>query len=184
MVPDRLRGEIARFDICGKDGKVIVAKDKRITAKHIRELDAAGVKMWAIPAEFVVGRILSHDVVDQSTGEVLAAANDEITETLLEKLSMAAVGRIQTLYVNDLDQGPYMSHTLRVDETADQQAARVAIYRMMRPGEPPTEDAVEALFQRLFFSPDTYDLSAVGRMKFNRQGRARAIGGGRHHRYE
>ena len=169
LVPDRLRGEIARFDICGKDGKVIVAKDKRITAKHIRELDAAGVKMWAIPAEFVVGRILSHDVVDQSTGEVLAAANDEITETLLEKLSMAAVGRIQTLYVNDLDQGPYMSHTLRVDETADQQAARVAIYRMMRPGEPPTEDAVEALFQRLFFSPDTYDLSAVGRMKFNRR---------------
>jgi DNA-directed RNA polymerase subunit beta len=179
LVPDRLRGEIARFDICGKDGKVIVAKDKRITAKHIRELDAAGVKMWAIPAEFVVGRILSHDVVDQSTGEVLAAANDEITETLLDKLTIAAVGRIQTLYVNDLDQGPYMSHTLRVDETADQQAARVAIYRMMRPGEPPTEDAVEALFQRLFFNPDTYDLSAVGRMKFNRRvGREKLDGSG------
>ncbi len=169
LVPDRLRGEIARFDICGKDGHVIVAKDKRITAKHIRELDAAGVKMWAIPAEFVVGRILSHDVIDQATGEVLAAANEEITETLLDRLAIAGVGRIQTLYVNDLDQGPYMSHTLRVDETADQQAARVAIYRMMRPGEPPTEDAVEALFQRLFFSPDTYDLSAVGRMKFNRR---------------
>ncbi len=169
LVPDRLRGEIARFDICGKDGHVIVAKDKRITAKHIRELDAAGVKMWAIPAEFVVGRILSHDVIDQATGEVLATANDEITETLLDKFAIAGVGRIQTLYVNDLDQGPYMSHTLRVDETADQQAARVAIYRMMRPGEPPTEDAVEALFQRLFFSPDTYDLSAVGRMKFNRR---------------
>ena len=169
LVPDRLRGEIARFDICGKDGKVIVAKDKRITAKHIRELDAAGVKMWAIPAEFVVGRILSHDVIDQSTGEVLAKANDEITETLLEKFAIAGVPKIQTLYVNDLDQGSYISQTLRIDETADQQTARVAIYRMMRPGEPPTEDAVEALFQRLFFSPDTYDLSAVGRMKFNRR---------------
>jgi DNA-directed RNA polymerase subunit beta len=169
LVPDRLRGEIARFDICGKDGKVIVARDKRITAKHIRELDAAGVKMWAIPAEFVVGRILAHDVIDQSTGEVLAKANDEITETLLEKFALTGVGKIQTLYINDLDQGPYISQTLRIDETADQQAARVAIYRMMRPGEPPTEDAVEALFQRLFFNPDTYDLSAVGRMKFNRR---------------
>jgi DNA-directed RNA polymerase subunit beta len=179
LVPDRLRGEIARFDICGKDGKVIVAKDKRITAKHIRELDAAGVKMWAIPAEFVVGRVLAHDVIDQATGEVLAKANDEITETLLDKFAISGAAKIQTLYINDLDQGPYISQTLRIDEIADQQAARVAIYRMMRPGEPPTEDAVEALFQRLFFNPDTYDLSAVGRMKFNRRvGREQLEGAG------
>ena len=177
LVPDRLRGEVARFDICGKDGKVIVAKDKRVTAKHIRELDAAGVKMWAVPVEFVAGRILAHDVIDKASGELLARANDELTETLLEKIAGAGVERFQTLYINDLDQGPYISQTLRIDETTDQQAARVAIYRMMRPGEPPTEDAVEALFNRLFFSEEAYDLSKVGRMKFNRRiGRDALVG--------
>ena len=177
LVPDRLRGEVARFDICGKDGKVIVAKDKRVTAKHIRELDAAGVKMWAVPVEFVAGRILAHDVIDKASGELLARANDELTEPLLEKIAGAGVERFQTLYINDLDQGPYISQTLRIDETTDQQAARVAIYRMMRPGEPPTEDAVEALFNRLFFSEEAYDLSKVGRMKFNRRiGRDALVG--------
>jgi DNA-directed RNA polymerase subunit beta len=169
LVPDRLRGELARFDICGKDGHVIVAKDKRITAKHIRELDAAGVKKWAVPAEFVVGRVLSHDAVDTRTGELVARANDEITEELLTKLAAAGVGKFNTLYTNDLDHGAFISQTLRTDDTTDEYAAKVAIYRMMRPGEPPTEDAVNALFGNLFFSEDRYDLSAVGRMKFNRR---------------
>ena len=169
LVPERLRGEIARFDICGKDDHVIVPKDKRITAKHIRELDAAGVKKWAVPAEFVVGRVLSHDVVDKDTGELVARANDEITEELLTKLAAAGVEKFNTLYTNDLDHGAFISQTLRTDDTTDEYAAKVAIYRMMRPGEPPTEDAVNALFANLFFSEDRYDLSAVGRMKFNRR---------------
>ncbi|MGA9163959.1 MAG: DNA-directed RNA polymerase subunit beta [Thiobacillus sp.] len=169
LVPERLRGELARFDICGKDDHVIVAKDKRITAKHIRELDAAGVKKWAVPAEFVVGRVLSHDVVDKNTGELVARANDEITEELLTKLAAAGVGKFNTLYTNDLDHGAFISQTLRADDAPDEYAAKVAIYRMMRPGEPPTEDAVNALFGNLFFSEDRYDLSAVGRMKFNRR---------------
>jgi len=179
LVPERLRGEIARFDICGKDDHVIVAKDKRITAKHIRELDAAGVKKWAVPAEFVVGRVLAHDVVDKSTGELVARANDEITEELLTKLAAAGVDKFNTLYTNDLDHGAFVSQTLRTDDTADEYAAKVAIYRMMRPGEPPTEDAVNALFGNLFFSEDRYDLSAVGRMKFNRRiGRDELTGSG------
>ncbi|MHB8983511.1 DNA-directed RNA polymerase subunit beta [Thiobacillus sp.] len=169
LVPERLRGEIARFDICGKDDKVIVAKDKRITAKHIRELDAAGVKKWAVPAEFVIGRVLAHDVVDKDTGELVARANDEITEDLLKKLAAAGIDKFQTLYTNDLDHGAFISQTLRTDDTTDEYAAKVAIYRMMRPGEPPTEDAVNALFVNLFFSEERYDLSAVGRMKFNRR---------------
>ncbi|MBW8371021.1 MAG: DNA-directed RNA polymerase subunit beta [Thiobacillus sp.] len=169
LVPERLRGEIARFDICGKDDHVIVPKDKRITAKHIRELDAAGVKKWAVPAEFVVGRVLSHDVVDKNTGELVARANDEITEELLTKLAAAGIEKFNTLYTNDLDHGAFISQTLRTDDTTDEYAAKVAIYRMMRPGEPPTEDAVNALFGNLFFSEDRYDLSAVGRMKFNRR---------------
>ena len=115
------------------------------------------------------------NIVDTDTGEILAKANDEITEELLDKLLDAGVPTIQTIYTNDLDQGPYISQTLRTDDTPDQIAAQVAIYRMMRPGEPPTEDAVEALFHGLFFSEERYDLSAVGRMKFNRRvGRARA----------
>jgi len=166
---DRLRGEMAKFDILDKSGKVIVAKDKRITAKHVRELAEAGIKKITVPDEYMLGRVIARTVVSQETGEVLANANDEITEDLLAKLIEGGVDRVQTLYVNDLDRGDYISSTLRIDEAADQWAARVAIYRMMRPGEPPTEDAVENLFHSLFYSDERYDLSAVGRMKFNRR---------------
>src|SRR5262249_2408450 len=169
VVPERLRGEVARFDIKDKAGNTIVAKDKRITVKHIRDMETAGVKRIAAPDEFFLGRTLAHNVVNPDTGEIIANANDEITETLLAQLREAKVGKVQTLFTNDLDQGPYVSQTLRADETADMQAARVAIYHMMRPGEPPTEDAVEALFNGLFFAEERYDLSAVGRMKFNRR---------------
>ncbi len=169
FVPERLRGEMARFDIHGKDGKVVVPKDKRITARHVRELSDSGVKRIAVPGDYVVGRSLAQNVVDKTTGEVLAKANDEVTDEVLEKLVAAGITEIKTIYTNDLDMGPYISQTLRTDDTPDQYAAKVAIYRMMRPGEPPTEDAVEALFHGLFFSEDRYDLSAVGRMKFNRR---------------
>jgi DNA-directed RNA polymerase subunit beta len=169
VVPERLRGDIAKFDIADKKGKVIVAKDKRITVKHIRDMEAAGLKRIDVPDEFLVGRVLAHNVVDKESGEILAGANDEITETMLGKLRNASIDQIQTIYTNDLDQGAYISQTLRIDETADELAAQVAIYRMMRPGEPPTEEAVKALFNGLFFSEDRYDLSAVGRMKFNRR---------------
>ncbi len=169
LVPERLRGEVARFDFVDKSGKVIVAKDKRITAKHIRELDAAGIRQIAVPEDFVVGRVVAQNIIDTATGEILANANDEITESLLAKLREAGVESLQTLYVNDLDRGAFISQTLRADDTASKQAARVAIYRMMRPGEPPTEEAVEILFNGLFYSDERYDLSAVGRMKFNRR---------------
>ncbi|HMS79420.1 MAG TPA: DNA-directed RNA polymerase subunit beta, partial [Burkholderiaceae bacterium] len=169
LVPDRMRGEIARFDIADKDSKVIVQKDKRINAKHIREMEAAGLKRISVPEDYVLGRVLATNVVDPDTGEIVGKANDELTEDLLKKMRAAAVKEFKTLYTNDLDQGPFMSQTLRVDDTADQTAARIAIYRMMRPGEPPTEEAVEALFNRLFYSADAYDLSKVGRMKFNRR---------------
>src|SRR5688572_8003391 len=167
LVPDRLRGETARFDITDKTGKVIVAKDKRVNAKHIRDMEAAGMKRIAVTEDYLLGRVLANNVVDPETGEIVANANDELTEDLLKKLRAANVQEIRTIYINDLDQGAFISNTLRIDETGDQLAARIAIYRMMRPGEPPTEDAVETLFRRLFFDEDTYDLSRVGRMKVN-----------------
>jgi DNA-directed RNA polymerase subunit beta len=177
LVPDRLRGETTKFDILDKHDKVIVPKDKRITVKYIRDMEAAGIKKIAVPDEFLLGRVLAHNVIDTSTGEILSNANDEITETVLAKLKEAEASSIHTIYTNDLDQGAYISQTLRIDETADQFAARVAIYRMMRPGEPPTEEAVESLFNGLFYSEERYDLSAVGRMKFNRRvGRSELTG--------
>ena len=179
LVPERLRGEVAKFDLVGKDGKVIVQKDKRITARQIRELAESGVKKIAVPNDYIVGRTLAEPVINKDTGEILASANDEITDELLNKLTEAGVTKVHTIYVNDLDQGPYISQTLKLDDTPDQTAARVAIYRMMRPGEPPTEEAVEALFRGLFFSEERYDLSAVGRMKFNRRvGRTELTGTG------
>ena len=178
-MPERLRGEVAKFDILDKAGKLIVAKDKRITVKHIREMAEAGIKKIIVPDEFMIGRVIARNIVNAETGEVLANANDEITEDLLAKLAAGEIEQIQTLYVNDLDRGAYISSTLRIDETADQWASRVAIYRMMRPGEPPTEDAVENLFHGLFYSDERYDLSAVGRMKFNRRvGRDQIEGAG------
>jgi DNA-directed RNA polymerase subunit beta len=169
VVPERMKGDIARFDIVTKAGKVLVQKDKRITVKHIREMEAAGMKKLAVEPDFLLGRTLARNLVNKETGEIVANANEEVTETLLKKIADAGVEEVQTLYVNDLDQGPYISQTLRIDETVDQMNAQVAIYRMMRPGEPPTEDAVKTLFNGLFFSEDRYDLSDVGRMKFNRR---------------
>ncbi|MGY0197167.1 DNA-directed RNA polymerase subunit beta [Leptothrix sp. BB-4] len=167
FVAERLKGEVARFDITDKNGNVVVEKDKRITAKHIRQLDASETQHVSVPEDFLIGRVVARNIVDADTGEIVAKANEEVTETLLKKLRSAGIKDLPTLFTNELNQGAFISQTLASDETADQLAARVAIYRMMRPGEPPTEDAVEALFNRLFYSADTYDLSRVGRMKFN-----------------
>src|SRR5512143_1107826 len=167
FVADRLRGEVARFDITDKQGNVIVEKDKRITARHVRQLEQTGTQYITVPEDFLVGRIVARNMVDTESGEIVAKANDELTDSLLKKLRAANLKELHCLYTNELDQGAYISQTLGLDETADELAARVAIYRMMRPGEPPTEDAVQALFGRLFYNEDTYDLSRVGRMKFN-----------------
>jgi DNA-directed RNA polymerase subunit beta len=177
FVPERLKGEIARFDITDKSGNVIVEKDKRITARHVKQLEQTSTSFITVPEDFMLGRVVAKNMVDPETGEIVAKANDELTETLLKKLRVAGIKEISCIYTNELDEGGYISQTLASDETADELAARVAIYRMMRPGEPPTEDAVQALFGRLFYNPDTYDLSRVGRMKFNaRVGRDSAEG--------
>ncbi len=166
LVPERLRGETASFDI-EANGKVYVEQGRRITARHIRQLGKDGVDHIEVPVEYIVGKISSRDYVNEETGELIAAANQELSLETLALLSQAGHKSIEVLFTNDLDYGPYMSETLRVDSTTDRLSALVEIYRMMRPGEPPTREAAEQLFNSLFFSEDRYDLSAVGRMKFN-----------------
>jgi len=168
LVPARLRGETATFEIRIGD-QVIVEEGRRITARHVRQLEDAGVKKLTVPREYIYGKILSHDVVNTDTGEVLAKANEVLTAASVEKLIEAGIADVKTLYTNDLDRGPYISDTLRIDPAKTRLEALVEIYRMMRPGEPPTKDAAENLFNNLFFNPERYDLSAVGRMKFNRR---------------
>src|SRR5690348_17118410 len=178
LVPQRLRGETATFEIRVGD-KVIVEEGRRITARHVRQLEDAKVTRLRVPREYAYGKILSQDVVNTDTGEILAKANEVLTAASVEKLIEAGITEIQTLYVNDLDRGPYISDTLRIDPTKTRLEALVEIYRMMRPGEPPTKDAAENLFSNLFFNPERYDLSAVGRMKFNRRvGRKEITGTG------
>ena len=176
LVSERLRGETLNFDLADGD-KVIVEAGKRITARHVKQLEASGIAALAVPDDYIVGRILSHDVVDANTGELLAQANDEITDEQLQAFRKAGVDAVGTLWVNDLDRGPYLSNTLRIDPTKTQLEALVEIYRMMRPGEPPTKDAAQNLFHNLFFTFERYDLSTVGRMKFNRRVGRKAVTG-------
>ena len=167
LVPERLRGETAAFDI-EANGKVYVESGRRITARHIRALEKDNITQIQVPTEYIVGRVTARDYVDLSTGEIVCPANSEIGLETLAALAQAGYNEIEVLFTNDLDYGPYISETLRIDPTYDRLSALVEIYRMMRPGEPPTKEAAEALFDNMFFSTDRYDLSAVGRMKFNR----------------
>jgi DNA-directed RNA polymerase subunit beta len=169
VVANRLRGETAAFDIKDNDGEVIVEAGRRITARHVRQLEKTGMTLMEVPHEYVVGRVLSKNYADRSTGEIIAEANAELTLELLAKLAKAGYESFETLYINDLDQGSYISETIRIDPSSNRMEALVEIYRMMRPGEPPTREAAETLFENLFFSEDRYDLSTVGRMKFNRR---------------
>ncbi|MEN8213865.1 MAG: DNA-directed RNA polymerase subunit beta, partial [Pseudomonadota bacterium] len=178
LVPSRLRGEMLDFDIKIKK-KVLVESGRRITQRHIRELDKEGISKLEVPDSYIAGKTLAHNVVDTETGELLASVNDEISEEMVELFVDKGIKEIKTLFTNDLDQGAFISDTLRIDPTSTQLEAQVEIYRMMRPGEPPTKDSAENLFGNLFFTLDRYDLSAVGRMKFNRRlGRDESTGEG------
>lgn len=179
FVADRLRGEAASFDIYDNNGNVIVENGRRVTARHIRDLQKASIKSLDAPVDYIYGRVLAETVVHKATGEIIVECNTEITPEVYEKLLSAGIKTVETLYINELECGPFISDTLRVDTTTNRLEALVEIYRMMRPGEPPTQDAAETLFQNLFFSTERYDLSAVGRMKFNRRlGRDEDTGSG------
>ena len=170
LIPARLRGEIALFDIIFPEtGEVIVEQGRRITARHIKTMEKCNMQDLIVPRDYLIGKVLAKGLVDTLTGELLAKANDEITNDLLDSMSHRGINEFEMIYTNDLDHGSYISDTLKIDPTSSQLEALVEIYRMMRPGEPPTKEAAEALFKNLFFAEERYDLSAVGRMKFNRR---------------
>ena len=168
LVPERLRGETALFDIAAK-GKIIVEAGRRITARHIREIEKSGLTQLDVPAEYLLGKVLAKTLINKETGEILGECNSIVADDLLAKIVKAGIPSFEVLYTNELDRGAFVSDTLRADPTRTELDALVEIYRMMRPGEPPTKDAAENLFKNLFFSAERYDLSNVGRMKFNRR---------------
>ena len=167
VIADRLRGEVAMVDIKDTKGKVIVEQGRRVTPRHIKLLEKASPKTLQFPIQFVLGKTLAKPLVDETTGEIFAEANTVITEQIMQQLQDANISQLETLYINELDCGPYVSNTLRIDQTSSRMEALAEIYHMMRPGEPPTKEAAISLFNGLFFNQDRYDLSAVGRMKFN-----------------
>jgi len=175
--PERLRGEIASFDIKDKDDELIVERGRRISARHIRQMEKSKIDKLTVPADYLIGKILAKPVINEETGELIAVVNTEITQELIEKIQSNNIGKFETIFANDLDCGPYVSNTLRIDAAKSQLEAQVEIYRMMRPGEPPTKDAAEALFKNLFFSFERYDLSSVGRMKLNRRLNRKEVSG-------
>ena len=169
FIPQRLRGQTVPFEIIDEKGEVVVEADRQVTGRHIRNMEKSGMSTLTVPATYLIGKVVAKDMMDTDTGELFVSANDEITEETLEIFEKMDVKTVETIYSNDLDSGPYMSDTLRLDETTTASEAKIEIYRMMRPGEPPTVESSANLFNNLFFTSERYDLSGVGRMKFNRR---------------
>ena len=168
VIPRRLMGRIAPVDIVIK-GELIVKQGDRISARHIRKIEGSKLKLLDMPKEALYGQVIAKDILDKSTGEIVIEANTLINEESLPVLEDLNLSEIETLYINDIESGPYIADTLRADSTTNEIEALVEIYRMMRPGEPPTKEAATTLFNNLFFNPERYDLSSVGRMKFNKR---------------
>ncbi len=169
LVPERLRGLRLNFDIVNSKGTVLVEAGRRITARHIKEISKSRLRQIKVPKSYILGNALAKTIVNEETGEVLFEANAAVNEEMIEKLEQENIREFETIYTNDIDCGPFISETLRVDPTSNAEEAQAEIYRMMRPGEPPTREAFTSLFTNLFFNTERYDLSAVGRMKLNRR---------------
>ncbi len=166
LSPDRLLGELLQFDIEIK-GKTVVESGNRITQRHVKRMKEFHLKVLEVPYEYLYERVTASAIVDKKTGEILAPVNTEITAALVTALQSAGIKKIDTIFVNEINRGPYISNTLRLDKTENEEQAQEAIYRVIRPGEPPTRDSAKVLFYNLFQNPERYDLSACGRMKFN-----------------
>lgn len=165
---DQFKGQPAPFSLTHK-GEIFAEEGSRVTARTIKQIQEAGVKFFNVPENYLLGKTLAKNLIDQSSGELIALANTMLTQDLITKIQGLDKIEFNVLYIDELLHGPYISDTLNLDSTTTQLEAQIEIYRMMRPGEPPTKDSSEALFNGLFFEVERYDLSSVGRMKLNRR---------------
>ncbi|RMH42548.1 MAG: DNA-directed RNA polymerase subunit beta, partial [Alphaproteobacteria bacterium] len=177
--PERIRGIKPAFDIVDAEtGEVIAPAGKKVTPRQVKKLiDEGKVKEILVPFEEIVGRYVAKDIINEETGAIYVEAGDELTWEVdkdgevvggtLKELLDAGFTEIPVLDIDNVNVGPYIRNTMAVDKNMNRETALMDIYRVMRPGEPPTVEAAEILFNQLFFDPERYDLSAVGRVKMN-----------------
>jgi DNA-directed RNA polymerase subunit beta len=166
--PAGMRGvKLTRDLVDAKTGKVVAEAGSKMTPRLARQLAEKGLKEQLVSDEDLLGRFIATDYINEETGEVLAEAGDEVSETMLQTLSEAGVTELVTLAIDHINVGPYIRNTLAADKNSSREDALIDIYRVMRPGEPPTLETAEAMFHGLFFDSERYDLSAVGRVKMN-----------------
>ncbi len=166
--PTRYRGQKLSHDIVdAKSGKVKAEAGEKLSTRSARKLADDGLKEIKVGQEDLVGRFLAVDVINERTGEIYAEAGDELTEQLLDAIEEGKIAELPVLVVDSASGGPYVRNTLMIDKNAAREDALIDIYRVMRPGEPPTLETAETLFNSLLFDPERYDLSAVGRVKMN-----------------
>jgi DNA-directed RNA polymerase subunit beta len=165
---ERFRGVKPERDLIdAKTGKVVVEAGKKMTPRLSRKLAEDGLKELLVQNEDLIGRYLADEIVNMETGEIFAEAGDEVTQKLIETLIEAGYKELATLDIDHVNTGAFIRNTLAVDKCTNRDQALIDVYRVMRPGEPPTPETAEALFQSLFFDSERYDLSAVGRVKMN-----------------
>jgi DNA-directed RNA polymerase subunit beta len=168
FVIENWRGQKPQFDVVNAEtGEVVFAAGQKVTPRAANKAGKDGLKTLLIPTEEIFGRYSGLDLINESTGEIYIEAGDEVSPENLEKLDKAGLDRVELLDIDHVNTGPWIRNTLKVDKAEDRDQALSDIYRVMRPGEPPTKETAEALFGGLFFDPERYDLSAVGRVKLN-----------------
>src|SRR6185312_10979507 len=151
----------------GKDGEVIFPAGQKVSPRAANKAAKDGLKMLLIPTEEIFGRYSAYDLVNDKTGEIYIEAGEEVTPENLEKLDKAGIDHLDLLDIDYVNTGPWMRNTMAADKAENREEGLEAIYKVMRPGEPPTKETAEALFEGLFFDGERYDLSAVGRVKLN-----------------
>ncbi|MEY3905877.1 MAG: DNA-directed polymerase subunit beta, partial [Pseudomonadota bacterium] len=167
-VAENWRGQKPLYDVVdAKTGEVVFAAGQKISPRAANKAEKDGLAMLLIPTEEIFGRYSALDLINEQTGEIYIEAGEEVSAENLEKLDKAGVDRLELLDIDHVNTGPWIRNTLKVDKAEDRDMALDSIYRVMRPGEPPTKETAEALFAGLFFDPERYDLSAVGRVKLN-----------------
>jgi DNA-directed RNA polymerase subunit beta len=168
FLPDRFRGLKASSDMVdAKTGKVIIEAGRKITARLANKVASEGVKELLISDEDLLGRYLAEDLVDMKSGEIYGEAGEEISEEFVTKIHEVGLKEFPVLDIDHVNVGAFIRNTLMVDKNNSHEEALLDLYRVMRPGEPPTPDAAQALFDSLFFDSERYDLSSVGRVKMN-----------------